>query len=84
VAGGIAEDDGGGAVTIPQRLAGLRVVEFTHMVMGPTCGMIPWTWGVEVKVEPIDGEGMRRLLAPAPVSSRCSTATRRVSRPYHP
>ncbi|MEN9417506.1 MAG: hypothetical protein RI988_1126, partial [Pseudomonadota bacterium] len=21
-------------------LAGLRVVEFTHMVMGPTCGMI--------------------------------------------
>ncbi|HPT57430.1 MAG TPA: CoA transferase, partial [Casimicrobium sp.] len=21
-------------------LAGLRVVEFTHMVMGPTCGMV--------------------------------------------
>ncbi|MGZ5654472.1 MAG: CoA transferase, partial [Caldimonas sp.] len=21
-------------------LAGVRVVEFTHMVMGPTCGMI--------------------------------------------
>src|SRR4029434_10323076 len=24
----------------PQPLAGLRVVEFTHMVMGPTCGMM--------------------------------------------
>ncbi|MDP4621406.1 MAG: CoA transferase, partial [Hydrogenophaga sp.] len=26
------------ARTLP--LAGLRVVEFTHMVMGPTCGMV--------------------------------------------
>ena len=26
--------------TPPQPLAGLRVVEFTHMVMGPTCGMV--------------------------------------------
>ena len=24
----------------PQPLAGLRVVEFTHMVMGPACGMV--------------------------------------------
>ncbi|MFM2069502.1 MAG: hypothetical protein RLZZ584_4411, partial [Pseudomonadota bacterium] len=24
----------------PQPLKGLRVVEFTHMVMGPTCGMV--------------------------------------------
>ena len=24
----------------PQPLRGLRVVEFTHMVMGPTCGMV--------------------------------------------
>ena len=63
MAGGIAEDDGGGAVTIPQPLAGLRVVEFTHMVMGPTCGMILADMGAEViKVEPIDGEGTRRLL----------------------
>ena len=23
-----------------QPLAGLRVVEFTHMVMGPACGMV--------------------------------------------
>ena len=47
----------------PQPLAGLRVVEFTHMVMGPTCGMVLADMGAEViKVEPIDGEGTRRLL----------------------
>ena len=35
-------------------LAGLRVVEFTHMVMGPTCGMVLADLGAEViKVEPI-------------------------------
>jgi len=44
-------------------LAGLRVVEFTHMVMGPTCGMVLADMGAEViKVEPIEGEGTRRLL----------------------
>ena len=47
----------------PQPLAGLRVVEFSHMVMGPTCGMVLADLGAEViKVEPIDGEGTRRLL----------------------
>jgi crotonobetainyl-CoA:carnitine CoA-transferase CaiB-like acyl-CoA transferase len=47
----------------PQPLAGLRVVEFTHMVMGPTCGMVLADMGAEViKVEPIEGEGTRRLL----------------------
>ncbi len=47
----------------PQPLLGLRVVEFTHMVMGPTCGMVLADLGAEViKVEPIDGEGTRRLL----------------------
>ena len=47
----------------PQPLAGLRVVEFTHMVMGPTCGMVLADMGAEViKVEPLDGEGTRRLL----------------------
>jgi crotonobetainyl-CoA:carnitine CoA-transferase CaiB-like acyl-CoA transferase len=51
------------AVPAPQPLAGLRVVEFTHMVMGPTCGMVLADMGAEViKVEPIDGEGTRRLL----------------------
>ena len=47
----------------PQPLQGLRVVEFTHMVMGPTCGMVLADMGAEViKVEPIEGEGTRRLL----------------------
>ena len=33
------------------------------MVMGPTCGMVLADMGAEViKVEPIDGEGTRRLL----------------------
>lgn len=44
-------------------LAGLRVVEFTHMVMGPTCGMILADLGAEViKVEPLAGDNTRRLL----------------------
>ncbi len=44
-------------------LAGLRVVEFTHMVMGPTCGMILADLGAEViKVEPVAGDNTRRLL----------------------
>jgi crotonobetainyl-CoA:carnitine CoA-transferase CaiB-like acyl-CoA transferase len=48
---------------VPQPLAGLTVVEFTHMVMGPTCGMVLADLGAEViKVEPIDGDSTRRLL----------------------
>jgi crotonobetainyl-CoA:carnitine CoA-transferase CaiB-like acyl-CoA transferase len=44
-------------------LTGLRVVEFTHMVMGPTCGMVLADMGAEViKVEPIDGDRTRHLL----------------------
>ncbi len=47
----------------PQPLAGLRVVEFTHMVMGPTCGMVLADLGAEVvKVEPIEGDRTRHLL----------------------
>ena len=47
----------------PQPLAGLRVVEFTHMVMGPTCGMVLADLGAEViKIEPPGGENTRRLL----------------------
>jgi len=48
---------------VPQPLAGLTVVEFTHMVMGPTCGMVLADMGAEViKIEPIDGDRTRRLL----------------------
>jgi crotonobetainyl-CoA:carnitine CoA-transferase CaiB-like acyl-CoA transferase len=47
----------------PLPLAGLRVVEFTHMVMGPTCGMVLADLGAEViKVEPVDGDRTRHLL----------------------
>ncbi|MEO8021753.1 CaiB/BaiF CoA-transferase family protein [Polaromonas sp.] len=43
--------------------AGIRVVEFTHMVMGPTCGMVLADLGAEViKVEPLAGDNTRRLL----------------------
>lgn len=43
-------------------LEGLRVVEFTHMVMGPTCGMILADLGAEViKVEPPGGDRTRKL-----------------------
>jgi crotonobetainyl-CoA:carnitine CoA-transferase CaiB-like acyl-CoA transferase len=39
------------------------VVEFTHMVMGPTCGMVLADMGAEViKVEPIEGDRTRHLL----------------------
>jgi crotonobetainyl-CoA:carnitine CoA-transferase CaiB-like acyl-CoA transferase len=42
---------------------GLQVVEFTHMVMGPTCGMVLADLGAEViKIEPIDGDKTRKLL----------------------
>jgi len=51
------------AAALPQPLAGLRVIEFTHMVMGPTCGMVLADLGAEVvKVEPVDGDRTRRLL----------------------
>ena len=44
-------------------LEGLRVVEFTHMVMGPTCGVVLADLGAEViKVEPIEGDRTRHLL----------------------
>jgi len=44
-------------------LTGIRVVEFTHMVMGPTCGMVLADLGAEViKVEPIEGDRTRHLL----------------------
>ena len=49
------------AKTLP--LSGIRVVEFTHMVMGPTCGMVLGDLGAEViKVEPLAGDSTRKLL----------------------
>lgn len=46
-----------------QPLAGIKVVEFTHMVMGPSTGVILADLGADViKVEPIGGDQTRRLL----------------------
>ncbi len=43
-------------------LDGIRVIEFTHMVMGPTCGMILADLGAEViKIEPPGGDKTRQL-----------------------
>lgn len=51
----------------PLPYGGIRVVEFTHMVMGPTCGLVLADLGAEViKVEPIghgrDGDATRKLI----------------------
>jgi len=44
-------------------LEGIRVVEFTHMVMGPAVGAILVELGAEVtKVEPVGGDATRKLL----------------------
>ena len=43
-------------------LSGVRVVEFVHMVMGPSCGLVLADLGAEViKVEPLAGDNTRRL-----------------------
>ncbi len=47
-------------MTLP--LDGIRVIEFSHMVMGPSCGMILADLGAEViKVEPPGGDRTRHL-----------------------
>ena len=47
----------------PSPLRGIRVVEFTHMVMGPAVGAILVELGAEViKVEPVGGDATRQLL----------------------
>jgi crotonobetainyl-CoA:carnitine CoA-transferase CaiB-like acyl-CoA transferase len=44
-------------------LEGVRVVEFAHMVMGPTCGLVLADLGAEViKLEPLEGDNTRRLM----------------------
>ncbi|MBL8198765.1 MAG: CoA transferase [Chromatiales bacterium] len=43
-------------------LAGVRVIEFTHMVMGPAAGLILADLGADViKIEPVDGDSTRHL-----------------------
>ena len=51
-------------------LAGVRILDLTHMLSGPYCGMILADLGAEtIKVEPIHGEGTRKLLATDPNNS---------------
>src|SRR5881397_2904103 len=59
----LATDTRGGTMNqIGLPLEGVRVVEMTHMVMGPTCGMILAQLGAEViKVEPPQGDKTRSL-----------------------
>jgi crotonobetainyl-CoA:carnitine CoA-transferase CaiB-like acyl-CoA transferase len=46
----------------PRPLAGMRVLEFSHMVMGPVVGTILVELGAEViKVEPLTGDSTREL-----------------------
>jgi crotonobetainyl-CoA:carnitine CoA-transferase CaiB-like acyl-CoA transferase len=44
-------------------LAGVRVVEFSHMVMGPSCGLVLGDLGADIiKIEPMgEGDNTRRL-----------------------
>ncbi len=43
-------------------LTGIKVVEFTHMVMGPAAGLVLADLGADVvKVEPVGGDKTRRL-----------------------
>ena len=45
-------------------LEGIRVAEFCHVVMGPTCGLVLADLGAEViKIEPLDGDHTRKLVA---------------------
>ena len=50
----------GNADTLP--LAGIRVIEFCHTIMGPSCGLALADLGADiVKVEPPEGDRTRRL-----------------------
>ena len=50
----------------PRPLEGVRVVEFSQMVMGPSCGLIMADLGADVvKVEPLKGDRTRTFKGPA-------------------
>ncbi len=50
-------------MSAPTPLAGLKVIEFTHMVMGPAVGAILASLGAKVtRVEPIGGDRTRNLV----------------------
>jgi len=56
-------------------LAGIRILDLTHMLSGPYGSMILADLGAEtIKVEPLQGEGTRRLLAKDPKNSLDGTS----------
>jgi len=51
-------------------LAGIRIIDLTHMLSGPYGAMILSDMGADtIKVEPLQGEGTRKLLASDPKNS---------------
>ena len=59
-----------------QPLAGIKVVEFTHMVMGPAVGLILGDLGADViKIEPMGATIPAASRAAAAATSPCITAT---------
>ncbi len=51
-------------------LEGVRILDLTHMLSGPYAGMLLADLGAEtIKVEPLHGEGTRKLLASDPNNS---------------
>lgn len=66
-AGGLNQ---GNQTPMPKPLAGVRVLDLTHMLSGPYGAMILADLGAEtIKVEPLQGEGTRKLLANDPRNS---------------
>ena len=58
---GVARENGQRAENLP--LSGIRVIEFSHMVMGPACGLILADLGADVvKIEPAPGGDKTRAL----------------------
>ncbi|EED34942.1 L-carnitine dehydratase/bile acid-inducible protein F [Luminiphilus syltensis NOR5-1B] len=56
--------------TMNKPLAGIRILDLTHMLSGPYGAMILADLGAEtIKVEPLKGEGTRKLLATDPNNS---------------
>ena len=62
--------------TSSKPLAGLKVLDFGHTIMGPCAGVVFADLGADVvKIEPVDGDLTRRLPGFAAGFSRPTTVT---------